>query len=221
MRNATVSKTLKTILATMTVSSLISFNAVAAEYDGDSEQLLNMKKDSNVSNMSGDKAAVLPRTPSDTDSDLSNDDMQAGTDNMDEDTDYSNQNAYGDAGEMSKTLHFEFDSTQLTGASQETFDELKEQLGRHENQDAEINIVGYADSTGPEEYNMHLSEQRAKAIKAELNGLGLDVTDWSVEGEGEANPIAENDTMEGRAENRRVELQISIDEEEKVTAADM
>ncbi|HBX43007.1 MAG TPA: hypothetical protein DEH27_04025 [Deltaproteobacteria bacterium] len=74
--------------------------------------------------------------------------------------------------------------------------------------DTKVAVVGYTDSTGPEEYNQKLSERRANAVKKYLLDSGHVKADQiTAEGRGEADPIADNKTKEGRAKNRRVEIQ--------------
>jgi OOP family OmpA-OmpF porin len=72
-----------------------------------------------------------------------------------------------------------------------------------------IEIVGYTDSQGAEEYNQNLSEQRAASVADYLIKLGVPDDKISQWGEGEFNPIESNDTQIGRAKNRRVELKIT------------
>jgi outer membrane protein OmpA-like peptidoglycan-associated protein len=70
-----------------------------------------------------------------------------------------------------------------------------------------IDVVGHADSSGPDDYNQTLSERRAGAVAGHLTGPGKVVADRVfVAGRGESQPIAANDTAEGRAQNRRVEI---------------
>ena len=73
-----------------------------------------------------------------------------------------------------------------------------------ENPKYKVRIEGYTDNVGNEEDNLKLSEKRAKAIYEELIKLGISEDKLSYKGYGEANPIASNDTKEGRAKNRRV-----------------
>ncbi|RJX71641.1 OmpA family protein [Vibrio sinensis] len=73
---------------------------------------------------------------------------------------------------------------------------------------ANVQIVGYTDSTGRAEYNQQLSEKRANSVADALVNEGIDPSRISVSGEGENNPIASNETAEGRAQNRRVEVSV-------------
>ena len=69
-----------------------------------------------------------------------------------------------------------------------------------------VEVAGHTDSIGSEEYNQGLSERRANAVKDYLVAQGITATRLTARGYGELRPIASNDTEEGRAENRRVEL---------------
>jgi outer membrane protein OmpA-like peptidoglycan-associated protein len=79
---------------------------------------------------------------------------------------------------------------------------------------AETNIViyGYTDSTGTPEHNLTLSEQRASSVMAYLTAKGLNTSRFTTTGMGIADPIATNDTPEGRKQNRRVEFAIVANE---------
>ena len=68
--------------------------------------------------------------------------------------------------------------------------------------------VGYTDSIGTEQYNLGLSQRRANAVKEYLVSKGIAANRIYTEGKGEADPIASNATREGRAQNRRVEIEI-------------
>lgn len=73
--------------------------------------------------------------------------------------------------------------------------------------DTNILVLGYTDSTGPEEYNQKLSERRAEAVKKFLVDSGHVKADKiTAEGRGESDPVASNETREGRFQNRRVEI---------------
>ncbi len=69
-----------------------------------------------------------------------------------------------------------------------------------------VTVAGYTDSTGSVEYNQKLSERRATTVALYLNGRGVAKERLAAVGHGEKNPVAGNDTAEGRAKNRRVEI---------------
>ena len=71
-----------------------------------------------------------------------------------------------------------------------------------------IQVAGHTDSTGSHEYNMKLSEERAMSVKNYLAGRGVPAKRMVTVGAGPDYPVASNDTPEGRAENRRVEITI-------------
>ena len=72
-----------------------------------------------------------------------------------------------------------------------------------------IQVEGHTDSTGSDEYNQKLSEQRAEAVRGYLVGQGVPSASVTAVGFGKANPVASNDTAAGRQQNRRVELVVS------------
>ncbi|MDW2144894.1 OmpA family protein, partial [Vibrio sp. 1833] len=71
---------------------------------------------------------------------------------------------------------------------------------------AQVEITGYTDSSGPAAYNQKLSERRAQAVADYITGAGIDADRLTVKGMGEENPVADNSTREGREKNRRVEV---------------
>jgi outer membrane protein OmpA-like peptidoglycan-associated protein len=73
-------------------------------------------------------------------------------------------------------------------------------------QGADITIVGHTDAIGSEMHNLRLSIQRAEAVAEYLRNLDVALDRMSADGRGEAEPIADNKTPEGRARNRRVEF---------------
>jgi OOP family OmpA-OmpF porin len=75
-----------------------------------------------------------------------------------------------------------------------------------ENPDIKFEIGGYTDADGEDQYNLKLSEQRAKAVLAQLVTMGVDQSRLTAKGYGEGNPISDNSTPEGKANNRRVEF---------------
>lgn len=72
--------------------------------------------------------------------------------------------------------------------------------------DAKVTVVGHTDNVGTEEYNLDLSERRAAAVDTFLEGKGVPVDQMIPSGAGMSQPVASNDTAEGRAQNRRVEI---------------
>lgn len=71
-----------------------------------------------------------------------------------------------------------------------------------------VAITGHASAPGTKNFNQHLSERRAEAVKAYLVQKGIDPARIFTQGMGEAQPIASNETKEGQAQNRRVEVEI-------------
>jgi outer membrane protein OmpA-like peptidoglycan-associated protein len=72
-----------------------------------------------------------------------------------------------------------------------------------------VDVIGHTDSVGAEDYNQRLSEKRARSVAEYLSSQGTLPARLLIAGMGEAQPIASNATPEGRAQNRRVNLQIS------------
>ncbi|VAW49491.1 Outer membrane protein A precursor [hydrothermal vent metagenome] len=76
------------------------------------------------------------------------------------------------------------------------------------NPNTNIRITGHTDSRGEASYNQQLSEKRADAVKAYLVNKGISANRMTASGEGESNPTADNNTREGRAHNRRVDVEL-------------
>ena len=72
-----------------------------------------------------------------------------------------------------------------------------------------LSVEGHADAIGSDEYNQKLSERRAGSVRDYLVGQGVDGASVTARGFGESQPIASNDTAEGRQQNRRVEIVVS------------
>lgn len=101
-------------------------------------------------------------------------------------------------------IYFKLDKAELLPSS---YNELNRLLGfLRENPEMEIEIAGHTDSTGSDAYNKKLSRARAKAVVSYLVEKGIDSTRLSHEGYGSSRPVADNQTQEGRAGNRRVEF---------------
>lgn len=102
---------------------------------------------------------------------------------------------------------FDFDKSDLTPAAKAQLDTLMDKL---RNADVvSIKVIGHTDSKGSDAYNQALSERRASSVAAYLLSQGLAPNKLTSEGRGESEPVADNATDEGRAQNRRVELHIN------------
>ncbi len=106
---------------------------------------------------------------------------------------------------------FGFDSYALTPQAQENIMKFSEILNEYP--DTDITIVGHTDNVGSEEYNKNLSQQRAQAVLSYLKMQNVDADRLTAMGESYTNPVASNETEEGKAENRRVELLITANED--------
>jgi len=113
---------------------------------------------------------------------------------------------------------FDVDSSDLRLASQDMVRSIAEVLTRYPETD--IMVMGHTDSTGPAEYNQTLSESRAGAVRAALQGSGVDMDRIQARGYGEDSPVADNTSIAGRQENRRVEVDIRVNEEFRARAAE-
>lgn len=107
-------------------------------------------------------------------------------------------------------VNFAFNSSELTPISKNNLDKLAEVLTN--NPDTNINIYGHTDSKGSEAYNQRLSEKRAESVKKYLVSKNIVSNRIHAMGMGEQNPVASNETDEGRAKNRRVEFAITANE---------
>jgi OOP family OmpA-OmpF porin len=105
-------------------------------------------------------------------------------------------------------VNFDFDRATLKDAAQSTLNAAADQIKTHSSAVKGVMVTGYTDSTGPEAYNQALSERRANAVKGYLEGKGI--SNITAEGRGEANPVGDNATREGRAANRRVEIDVKM-----------
>ena len=117
---------------------------------------------------------------------------------------------------FSSGILFDVDKANLNDNSKIELAELSAILNKYE--DTNIMLAGHTDSTGSEEYNLGLSNRRAQAVADYLMIRNVDSARFSVKGFGKSDPIASNDTDEGRAENRRVEVAIWANEKLKKVA---
>lgn len=99
---------------------------------------------------------------------------------------------------------FDFDKADIRSDSAATLDEIATLL--RDSPSLQLTLVGHTDNQGGAEYNLDLSRRRAEAVAAALRGRGIDGGRISSRGAGAGEPVASNDSEEGRAKNRRVEL---------------
>ncbi|ROL78423.1 OmpA family protein [Pseudomonas vranovensis] len=102
---------------------------------------------------------------------------------------------------------FAFDSAQLTSAAQQQLQALTSKLNGANV--TSVKVVGHTDSQGSDAYNQALSERRASSVAEYLISQGLSPAKVTSQGQGESQPVADNDTDAGRAQNRRVELHLN------------
>jgi OOP family OmpA-OmpF porin len=103
-----------------------------------------------------------------------------------------------------RDVNFEFDSAKLTANAQQILLGVADKLRANEN--VRVRIEGHTDSVGSAAYNKKLSQERADSVAAFLASQGVPAQRMGTIGYGEERPIASNETAEGRAENRRVEM---------------
>lgn len=101
---------------------------------------------------------------------------------------------------------FDFDKSTLKPEGRQLLDQVVQQAGALDLET--IIAVGHTDSIGSDAYNQKLSERRAASVKQYLVSRGIDTNRVYTEGKGEKQPVATNATREGRAQNRRVEIEI-------------
>ncbi len=104
-------------------------------------------------------------------------------------------------------INFRYNSDEIEGASLTPVQKAAAALKKYP--DATVRVAGYTDSLGDANYNIDLSQRRAKAVAMELVKEGVPAKNVSFIGYGAANPIATNKTSAGRAQNRRVELEVT------------
>ena len=107
-------------------------------------------------------------------------------------------------------VRFDTSKSTLTAAAKANLDKLVPVFNQYP--DTNIQIFGYTDSTGSPEFNLRLSEQRAISVEKYLESKGLNMSRFKMVGMGIADPIATNETPEGRSQNRRVEFAITANE---------
>lgn len=101
-------------------------------------------------------------------------------------------------------IHFDFDKADLKMGSEKVLTEIVKLMKDYPQ--LQVEIQGHTDNVGDREYNLDLSERRAQTVKDYLGLYGIESSRMTVKGYGFDMPVATNDTEEGRALNRRVEL---------------
>lgn len=101
---------------------------------------------------------------------------------------------------------FAFNSAELSEAARSTLVEISKRLSGASL--VSVEVAGHTDSVGSDAYNQKLSERRAQSVANFLSGQGIPAEKLSVVGHGESQPVADNGTDAGRAQNRRVELHV-------------
>jgi outer membrane protein OmpA-like peptidoglycan-associated protein len=117
---------------------------------------------------------------------------------------------------FSSGILFDVDRANLKDGYKTELTELSTILNKYA--DTNILLAGHTDSTGGDEYNLELSKKRALSVSNYLVTQNVNSARIATEGYGKSSPIASNDTAEGRAQNRRVEVAIWANEKLKKVA---
>ncbi|MBO5662399.1 MAG: OmpA family protein [Alphaproteobacteria bacterium] len=107
---------------------------------------------------------------------------------------------------MPGNITFKTDSADINSSFYSVLNSVAKVLNKYSN--STVMVSGHTDSTGSAEYNLNLSRERANSVASYLQGQGVKSSRFEVLGLGSSNPIASNDTANGRAQNRRVEIKI-------------
>ena len=107
-------------------------------------------------------------------------------------------------------VRFDFNKSTLTPQAKTNLDKLVKVFTEYP--DTNIVIYGYTDSSGADDYNLKLSQQRSDAVKSYLSKKGIAAARFTTTGLGEADPIESNETDAGRSKNRRVEFAITAND---------
>lgn len=107
---------------------------------------------------------------------------------------------------MPGNITFKTDSADINSSFYPVLNSVARVLNKYNN--STVLVSGHTDSTGSAEYNLNLSRERAASVAAYLQGQGVKESRFEVMGLGSSNPIASNDTPNGRSLNRRVEIKI-------------
>ena len=111
---------------------------------------------------------------------------------------------------------FDVNKSSLKDYSKAELTKLATILNKYD--DTNILLAGHTDSTGSDQYNLELSQRRAQSVSDYLSIKNVNPERFAVQGYGESDPVARNDTADGRAQNRRVEVAIWANEKLKRAA---
>lgn len=107
---------------------------------------------------------------------------------------------------MPGNITFKTDSADINAGFYSTLNSVAKVLNKYDN--STVMVMGFTDSTGAASYNQTLSQNRANAVAAYLRGQGVKSSRFEIMAMGASNPIADNSTVAGRQQNRRVEIKI-------------
>jgi outer membrane protein OmpA-like peptidoglycan-associated protein len=111
---------------------------------------------------------------------------------------------------------FETASASLTPTAQANIGKLAKVLNKYE--DTNILVEGHTDADGTEEYNQKLSDRRASSVADFTTALGVNASRFTTKGYGENQPVASNETADGKRQNRRVEIAVFANDDLKKAA---
>jgi OOP family OmpA-OmpF porin len=117
---------------------------------------------------------------------------------------YMTGQKFTDAKLVTHGINFDVDKATITPTSMGTLNMVVKIM--KDNPGLKFEVDGHTDNTGTDAHNMALSQQRADAVKAQLIAMGIDASLLTSKGFGDTKPIADNTTLEGKADNRRVEF---------------
>jgi OOP family OmpA-OmpF porin len=113
---------------------------------------------------------------------------------------------------VSATALFDFNKSVLKPEGKKAIHDIDADIKASKAKVIDIKVVGYTDSVGTDAYNQQLSIRRANAVKDYMVSEGVDPGIIDAKGMGEADPVASNKTAAGRAENRRVEISVGVEQ---------
>ncbi len=111
---------------------------------------------------------------------------------------------------LKSDILFDTGKSDLKPAAQSNLQQMAEIMKKYP--ENVLTVQGYTDNTGSQKINEELSKKRAEAVKGALVSYGMPAETIAVQGLGPTNPVADNGTPEGRMKNRRVEIQVTVDE---------